>query len=176
MNSPVAKIFAVHTGGREAKKANSDVAKGLEAQLLLAKGARVMLTANIWTQAGLVNGSMGIIQDILFEEQGPPFLLIAVFISFKKYEGPTISNSEGVKVVPIVPIKQTWEGKNGTQLQVPIRLAWVITVHKSQGLTLTKTKIDLKNKEFTADLSFVVVSRVCSLSDLYFKRFTFERL
>ena len=58
---------------------------------------------------------MGTIQDILFEEQGPPCLPVAVFISFEKYEGPTISNSEGVKVVPIVPIKRTWEGKNGRQ-------------------------------------------------------------
>jgi len=138
-----------------------------------------MLTANIWTQAGLVNGSMETIQDILFKEQGPPSLPVAVFISFEKYEGPTISNSEGVKVVPIVPIKRTWEGKNGTQcsrLQVPIRLAWAVTVHKSQGLTLTKAKIDLGNKEFAAGLSFVAVSRVRSLSDLYFKGFTFERL
>ena len=178
LNSPVAKILGVHTGGREAKKANSDVAKGLDAQLLLAKGARVMLTANIWTEVGLVNGSMGTIQDILFE-QGPPSLPVAVFISFEKYEGPTISNSEGVKVVPIVPIKRTWEGKNGRQcsrLQVPIRLAWAVTVHKSQGLTLKKAKIDLGNKEFAAGLSFVAVSRVRSLSDLYFKGFTFERL
>ena len=47
LNRPVAKINAVHTGGREAKRANSDVAMGLEAQLLLAKGCRVMLTANL---------------------------------------------------------------------------------------------------------------------------------
>ncbi|GBB85979.1 hypothetical protein RclHR1_12400007 [Rhizophagus clarus] len=97
-----------------------------------------MLTANIWTQAGLVNSSIRTIEDILFDEQEPPSLLIAVFISFEKYEGPTISNSEDVKVIPIIPIKQTWEGKSETQcsrLQVPICLAWAITVHKSQGLT-----------------------------------------
>ena len=83
------------------------MAKSLEVQLLLAKGARVMLTANIWTQAGLVNGSMGTIQDILFKEQGPSSLPVVVFISFEKYKGPTILNSEGIKVVPIVPIKRT---------------------------------------------------------------------
>ena len=52
LNRPVAKIITVHTGGQEAKRANSEIAKGLEAQLLLAKGSRVMLTANIWTEAG----------------------------------------------------------------------------------------------------------------------------
>ena len=49
---PVAKILAVHTGGNEAKRADSDITHGLEAQLLLARGARVMLTANLWTEAG----------------------------------------------------------------------------------------------------------------------------
>ena len=47
LNRPIAKISAVHTGGREAKRANSDVAKGLEAQILLAKGCHVMLTSNL---------------------------------------------------------------------------------------------------------------------------------
>lgn len=106
LKQPVAKILAVHTGGHEAKKTKSDAARGLEAELLLAKSVCVMLTANIWTEASLVNGSMGTIQDIIFKGQGPSSIPVAVLIKFDKYEGPTISNKEGVKVVPIVPIKQ----------------------------------------------------------------------
>jgi ATP-dependent DNA helicase PIF1 len=178
LNCPVAKISAVHTGGGEAKKANSDVAKGLEAMLLLAKGARVMLTANVWTEGGLVNGSMGTIHDIIFVETGPPSLPAVVFVKFDLYVGPGVRTLEGDEVVPIVPLKRTWEGKNGTcsRKQIPLCLAWAITVHKSQGLTLSKAKIDLGSREFAAGLSFVAVSRVRSLGDIYFKQFSFERL
>ena len=97
----------MHTGGRESKKANSDTAKGLEAELLFAKGSRVMLTANIWTEGGLVNGAMGTIQDILFEDQGPPSLPTAVFIKFDIYEESNITTLKGDKVVPIVLIKRS---------------------------------------------------------------------
>jgi ATP-dependent DNA helicase PIF1 len=155
------------------------VAKGLEAQLLLAKGSRVMLTANLWTKAGLVNGAMGTVQDILFEGQGPPSLPTAVFVKFEHYEGPTITTLEGVNVVPIVPIKRIWEGKSGTvcsRLQLALRLFWAITVHKSQGLTLEKAKIDIGNREFASGLSFIAVSRVRFLNDIFFKQFFFERL
>ncbi|CAG8509590.1 4776_t:CDS:10, partial [Scutellospora calospora] len=47
LNVPVAKINAKHTGDIEAKRANSDTVHSLEAQLLLARDAQVMLTANI---------------------------------------------------------------------------------------------------------------------------------
>ena len=134
LNLPVAKILAVHTGGREAKKASSDVAKGLEAQLVLAKGAQVMLTANLWTEGGLVNGSIGNIHDLIFVENGPPSLPVAVLIRFDQYEGPSFTTPEGDRVVPISPIKCTWKSKTGTvcsRIQIPICLAWAITVHKS---------------------------------------------
>ncbi|GBB93732.1 hypothetical protein RclHR1_22210001 [Rhizophagus clarus] len=127
LNQPVAKILAIHTGGNEAKKASFDVAKGLEPQLLLAKRARVMLTANLWTKEGLVNGSMGTVHDIMFKNQGPSSLPAAVFVKFDAYEGSTITSTEGDNVVPIVPIKRSWEGKSGTicsRQQVPLCLAW----------------------------------------------------
>ncbi|PKC52274.1 hypothetical protein RhiirA1_481883 [Rhizophagus irregularis] len=64
LNAPVARVHAVHTGGNDASKADSDTAKGLEAQLLLSKGARVMLKANLSVETGLANGSVGTIDDI----------------------------------------------------------------------------------------------------------------
>ncbi|CAB4437347.1 unnamed protein product [Rhizophagus irregularis] len=130
-----------------------------------------MLTANLQTDTGLVNGSMGIVQDIIFkEDQGPPSLPIAVLISFDNYKGPTITSLETFKIkrqnaeiqYSIAGIT-TWNSKSGTpclHLQIPVRLAWAITVHKSQGLTLRKATIDLSDKEFTTDLSFVAVSQV----------------
>jgi len=49
-------------------------------------------------------------------------------------------------------------------------------VHKSQGLILKKAIVDLRDREFTAGLIFVAVSRVRTLEDLLIKPFSFERL
>ena len=138
-----------------------------------------MLTANLWTKGGLVNGSIRTVHDILFKNQGPPSLPAAVFVKFDAYEGPTITSTEGNLVVLIVPIKRSWEGKSGmicSRQQVPFCLAWAITVHKSQGLTLSKVKIDIGSKEFAVGLTFIVTLHIRSLSDIYFRQFTFDRL
>ena len=55
---------------------------------------------------GLVNGSMGIIQEILFEDQEPLALFKAVLIKFEKYNRLTIKTTEGEEVIPIAPIKR----------------------------------------------------------------------
>ena len=52
-NLPVLRCKARHSGGSRAAKATDDQADGLEAELLLAVGARVMLTRNIWTDRGI---------------------------------------------------------------------------------------------------------------------------
>ena len=63
-----------------------------------------------------------------------------------------------------------------SRLQIPLYLAWAVTVHKSQGLTLKKAKIDIGSKEFAVGLTFVMISRAHSLNDIYLKPFSLDRL
>jgi ATP-dependent exoDNAse (exonuclease V) alpha subunit len=56
-------------------------------------------------------------------------------------------------------------------------LAWAITIHKSQGLTLLKAVIELGPKDFSAGLSFVAISRVKTLAGIAFRsHFALSRL
>ncbi len=105
LNQPVAQIVAKHIGGQEAQKADSDVTKGLEGKLLLAKNSQVILTANLWTKGGLVNRSIRVVKDIIYKDHGSPSLSVAVFIKFEKYNRPIITTLKGDKIVLIVPIK-----------------------------------------------------------------------
>jgi len=104
-----------------------------------------MLTVNLWVATGLVNGAMGTVTDILFKEKLEQTALpTVVLVAFDNYSGPTLTNLEGIPVIPIIPIRRIWDGKSGTcfRLQIPLSLAWAITAHKSQGLTLSKAAID----------------------------------
>ncbi|CAG8778645.1 19042_t:CDS:2, partial [Racocetra persica] len=73
----------------------------LKSEILLAKGACVMLSTNFWTTAGLVNRAMRTIEDIIFNNNRPTSLPTAILISFEKYNRPTITISKGIRVVPI---------------------------------------------------------------------------
>jgi hypothetical protein len=88
--------------------------------------------------------------------------------------GPQTPGWHGVDPswVPISPVVARWEDRSGNQLsreQLPLTLAWAITIHKSQGLTLERAVIDLGTKDFSSGLSFVAISRVKKLKGLAFR-------
>ena len=83
-------------------------------------------------------------------------------------EYPVVEFRDGRRVT-MVP--DAWELRDGERKrasisQVPLRLAWAITVHKSQGMTLDAAKIDLR-KAFVEGMGYVALSRVRDLDNLY---------
>src|ERR1700683_4377032 len=156
---PVSWCHAKHNH-TEAKNAKSDDAEGLEKEISLAEGAKVMLTRNLWTSKGLVNGAQGVVKKIWFYQgsNACSHLPAVVFVQFDGYSGPETPAWEGISPswVPIVPAVARWETKTGKQLthtQLPLMMAWGITIHKSQGLTLEKVVVELGDKEFSPGLS-----------------------
>jgi ATP-dependent DNA helicase PIF1 len=133
-----------------------------------------MLTQNIWVGPGLVNGTTGIVEDVVWKEHAdikkdqPQALLIAV----DGYNGPALyTQQDGRKVTPVFSILHEWEGASGSCLrrQFPVTLAFALTMHKSQGLTLNRVVLDIKDKDNTAGLTYVAVSRVKKLLGIMFE-------
>lgn len=79
-----------------------------------------------------------------------------IYFSFFE-KGPQTPRWDGVDPswVPVVLSIARWENKTGKQLtrtQLPLAMAWAITIHKSQGLTLNKAVIDLGRADFSPGL------------------------
>jgi ATP-dependent DNA helicase PIF1 len=144
--------------------------------LTLCIGAKAMLTQNIWVGLGLANGITGTVEDVVWKEHAdikkdqPQALLIVV----DGYSGPALyTQQDGRKVIPVFSILREWEGARGScsRRQFPVTLAFALTVHnlKSQGLTLNRVVLDIKDKDNTAGLTYVTVSRVKKLSGIMFE-------
>ncbi|XP_066914869.1 uncharacterized protein [Clytia hemisphaerica] len=176
LQSPIAVIKAKNTPPSASKSSSEEF--GLANEVFLAKGAKVMLTRNLWSDVGLCNGSLGIVKDIIFQRNHlPPALPIAVIVKFDRYTGPSFFDDED-NCVPIVPIIETSSEDNvqKERMQIPLKLAWSITIHKSQGLTLDKVVVDLGKKESMDGLTYVALSRVKKLNDMVIESFPFERI
>ena len=117
--------------------------------LELKTGAEVMFVANN-PSAGFVNGTRGKVTGF---DEGQPVVKLA-------------SGNRYVKVAP-----HSWKLEEDNRVraevaQLPLRLAWAITIHKSQGMSLDAAEIDL-GKSFTPGMGYVALSRVRSAKGLY---------
>ena len=128
-----------------------------------------MMTYNLCIEVGLVNGALGWVQNIFYVPGSRPLELpMYMTIVFDKYVGVPLDIANP-RLVPIAPVVR------GSRKQIPLKMAWAITIHKSQGLTLDRDTIDIGNRE-QQWLTFTTISRVKSLDGLLISPpFTFER-
>ena len=81
--------------------------------------------------------------------------------------------------IPIKPFRASWLSINGhscSREQIPIRLSWGMTIHKSQGLTLLKIFVDLGRENSGGGSTFVALSRVKKIDDVFIVPVDWARL
>ncbi|XP_010275116.1 PREDICTED: ATP-dependent DNA helicase PIF1-like [Nelumbo nucifera] len=132
----------------------------------LCVGARVMLTKNIALSDGLVNGATGTITGFI-----KPKRTVVMDICCSRLL-PVVKFDSGLEMV-IKP--ETWDVMEGdavvaTRKQVPLMLAWALSIHKCQGMTLNCLHTDL-SRAFGCGMVYVALSRVRSLEGLYLSGF-----
>jgi ATP-dependent DNA helicase PIF1 len=132
-----------------------------EKEMKLKVGAQVMCIINIQTETGMevCNGSQGIVTR------------------FCEITGcPEVKFNNGNQRIMT---KHVWESDKipGVGVsQVPLILAWALTIHKSQGATMDAAEIDVGSNIFECGQTYVALSRVKSLEGLYLTSFDATRI
>ena len=126
-----------------------------EETIRLKIGAQVMCVVNIELPNGsmICNGSQGIIT------------------SMTENKTPMVKFNDGTELLMNAHI---WHSENIPGIgitQIPLILAWALTIHKSQGCTLEYAEIDIGNSIFECGQTYVALSRVKSLEGLYLTSF-----
>lgn len=132
---------------------------GLQKELEIFNGARVMLRSNINIEQGLVNGAMGTITEIVWplfcRDQMYDTDIPSVVIDFGR-DGIHLIKSKSIQF----PALRNYGTIERTQL--PLILCWACTVHKMQGCTVDHAVVYLGSALFAKGQAYVALSRVKS--------------
>lgn len=127
-------------------------------ELLLCIGAQVMLLKNLNVEAGLANGSRGVILG--YDGQGWP---IVEFV-----------NGHQCSIGP-----EKWRVRYSKdvvaeRIQFPLKLAWAMSIHKSQGISVDLACVELGDRIFGDGMIYVALSRCRSLEGLQIKSINWD--
>ncbi len=120
-------------------------------ELILKEDAVVMFVKNSF-ESGYVNGTLGVVEEI--DDEGVPVVRTYAGKVIRVYASEWAVEEEG-------KVKARVE-------QLPLRLAWAITIHKSQGMSMDAAEIDL-SKSFVPGQGYVALSRLRTLAGLVLK-------
>lgn len=154
---------------------NADDCGGLDAVIMLARGARIMLRRNIDTEDGLVNGAVGTITDLQWPAGHSEESRVAPTGVYVQFDNPRVGShwrrAHGIThtaPVLILPSMASFEyrGRTWQRTQFPFTLAWAMTIHKVQGVSMERAVVDLGKDIFADGQAYVALSRVKSLEGL----------
>ena len=134
--------------------------------LKLKVGAQVMMIKNTLQKEGIINGSLGIVKD---------------FSTKKLYPIVEFANSKTFTISPEEWLLEKFDAETRVNKveasisQIPLILAWAITIHKSQGLTLDKISCDLSDS-FSPGQSYVALSRARNLEGVFIESLNFSKI
>lgn len=128
-------------------------------EIVLKKGTQVMCVANIDMESSkpIVNGSQGVIIDFV---GGLPM------IQFNNGDKRIVGYHNWISEnIPTIAVKQ-----------IPLILAWAITIHKAQGVSLDLAQIDVGSNIFEYGQTYVALSRIKSIEGLYLTAFNPQKI
>lgn len=187
LDIPAVKIPCTDLGGQEyvkkkqkRKSKRNDVRRknrgfktsetaGLEEIVVVGLGARVMLRRNIDQKNGLVNGALGTVVRISYVTHHGKESVTGIDVKFDR-TGATHT------------IKRVWASfdlpglRTTHREQFPITLAYAITVHKSQGLSLDTVMLEIGDDVFEDAMGYVALSRCRKLENLFLTKFDPSRI
>lgn len=127
-------------------------------EVTLALDAQVMLLVNLDMDFGLVNGSRGVVVGFLPKSGAP-------IVEFLNGERRPIHCHTWLIEEYSIPERKIFRA------QIPLKLAYAVTIHKSQGASLDSALIDIGKNTFEYGQAYVALSRVRSLEALYIHAF-----
>ena len=189
---PIAPLKAYHDKPKGYKdmpdQMDADDFRGIQNELLVCEGARVLLTQNLWVEAGLMNGALGHVVGYMWPEGGNPHSTkatlrspLCVFVEFDDVNLGTDARGVPRSFFPDDPVRKNWipifrqrvtstVEEHVWRENYPLQLAWAMTHWKAQGMTLDRVRVHLSDRSAAIPgIAFVACTRVRHPWDLVFE-------